>query len=378
MPGSGTAKDSSAGVRPRGWPFPQVPAGSPGRAGWLADLFGDAHMDAYLDGPGGMPGSGPVAFGSFTFDENAAGSVLVVPQAVLARRDGRAWLTTIGDARARPLTPLRDPGRISYGDGSLSAPEWEHVVARAVRRIREGELEKVVLARDLIATAERPIDVRLLLDRLAAALSRLLHLLRRRPGRRHPRAACGAPARRSSPWSWPAPRRGAPARPTTWRAAPRCSPRRRTARARLRDRVGTRGARPAVLGAEDARRARAPHAAQRPASGQPRHRAAVRRRVGARRGRGHAPDRRRRRHAHRRRHRRHPRAGGHGPRGLRGPVGWIDARGDGEWGIALRSRIVSGAPGPAVRGRGIMGDRTRAPTRRGAAKFRVMQYALEG
>ena len=34
------------------------------------------------------------------------------------------------------------------------------VVADAVRRINDGELEKVVLARDLIATAVAPIDVR--------------------------------------------------------------------------------------------------------------------------------------------------------------------------------------------------------------------------
>lgn len=90
-----------------------------------------------------------------------------MPQAVLARRDGHAWLTTIGEAPLQTFSPLRNPGRISYGDGSLSAPEWEHVVARAAQRIRDGELEKVVLARDLVATAERPIDVRLLLSRLA-------------------------------------------------------------------------------------------------------------------------------------------------------------------------------------------------------------------
>ena len=34
-----------------------------------------------------------------------------------------------------------------------------------------------------------------------------------------------------------------------------------------------------------------------------------------------------------------------------GPVGWVDARGNGEWGIALRCAEVDGAPGAAVRGR---------------------------
>ena len=41
------------------------------------------------------------------------------------------------------------------------------VVADAVARINEGELEKVVLARDLVATAAEPVDVRWPLRRLA-------------------------------------------------------------------------------------------------------------------------------------------------------------------------------------------------------------------
>ena len=50
-----------------------------------------------------MPGSGAVAFGSFTFDPASDGSVLVLPRVVLGRRNGRAWLTTIGG-------PADDPG----------------------------------------------------------------------------------------------------------------------------------------------------------------------------------------------------------------------------------------------------------------------------
>lgn len=43
-----------------------------------------------------LPGTGPVAFGSFAFDDDSpAGGVVVVPQVVVGRRDGRAWLTTL-------------------------------------------------------------------------------------------------------------------------------------------------------------------------------------------------------------------------------------------------------------------------------------------
>ena len=142
-----------------------VPPG-PGRfdwaRGWLSSLFAGALIEDEV----GMPGSGPVAFGSFTFDADAEGTVLVVPRVVLARRNGRAWLTTIGDDAFGLATPRTEPGRIRYGDGSLSAPQWEQRVARAVRRIREGLLDKVVLARDLTAVAERDIDPRVLLERL--------------------------------------------------------------------------------------------------------------------------------------------------------------------------------------------------------------------
>ena len=50
----------------------------------------------------GVPGCGPVAFGSFTFDAACRGSVLVVSQAVTGRRAGTSWHTTITAAGADP------------------------------------------------------------------------------------------------------------------------------------------------------------------------------------------------------------------------------------------------------------------------------------
>jgi menaquinone-specific isochorismate synthase len=132
---------------------------------WLRELFDRATVQDQV----AMPGSGPVAFGSFTFDSTCDGSVLVVPSAVLGRRAGQAWLTTVGDpasslAPARPRIP---PAEVRWHDGSLPAPDWERAVATAVSRIRSGGLGKVVLARDLYATASEDIDVRVLLHRLA-------------------------------------------------------------------------------------------------------------------------------------------------------------------------------------------------------------------
>jgi menaquinone-specific isochorismate synthase len=133
---------------------------------WLRELFDGAEITDEV----AVPGSGPVAFGSFTFDPASDGSVLVIPRAVLGRRAGRAWLTTIsGGSESRPAAmPVIAPAGVRWSDGSLPAPRWEHAVGSAVARIRAGDLRKVVLARDLRAAAARDIDPRVLLARLAA------------------------------------------------------------------------------------------------------------------------------------------------------------------------------------------------------------------
>jgi menaquinone-specific isochorismate synthase len=119
------------------------------------------------------PGTGLVSFGSFAFADEPGDSVLLVPEVVVGRRGDVAWLTTVGDGSARPAPdlapadPASAPDAVSFADGALNGEQWMSVVADAVSRIGGGELEKVVLARDLVATATEPIDVRWPLRRLA-------------------------------------------------------------------------------------------------------------------------------------------------------------------------------------------------------------------
>jgi menaquinone-specific isochorismate synthase len=139
-------------------------------ADWWADRC--ARTDAH--DPLGLPGSGPVVFGSIAFDPTAGTSVFVVPEVVVGRRDGQTWVTVTGEAdddRAVVETSPQDAatsiGRLAYADGALDPVTWCGAVAAAVRRIDAGELDKVVLARDLLVTADRPLDPRRLLLRLA-------------------------------------------------------------------------------------------------------------------------------------------------------------------------------------------------------------------
>src|SRR6266704_1373513 len=130
---------------------------------WLRELFDSAQVADQV----AVPGTGPVAFGSFTFDPASDGSVLVIPRTVLGRKDGLTWLTTIGPAGRQAPAPLTTPTGVRWADGSLTAPQWERAVATAVAAISSGSLRKVVLALELNATALADIDARVLLARLA-------------------------------------------------------------------------------------------------------------------------------------------------------------------------------------------------------------------
>jgi menaquinone-specific isochorismate synthase len=143
---------------------------------WLRSVFDALDVDDRVR----APGSGPVAFGTFTFDASSEGSVLIIPRAVLGRDGhGRAWLTTVTEPGvaipgwppadgSAPTVPLVAPTEVRWHDGSLPAPQWEQAVAAAVAAIKAGALRKVVLAQDQFATATSPIDGRVLLQRLAA------------------------------------------------------------------------------------------------------------------------------------------------------------------------------------------------------------------
>ncbi|GAB3025412.1 isochorismate synthase [Nocardioides flavus (ex Wang et al. 2016)] len=133
---------------------------------WWAETVARADVVDHV----GEPGTGPVCFGAFAFADEPGDSVLVIPQVVVGRRGDRAWLTTVSvDAPVlAPTEPPAPPAGLVFSDGARNGEEWMSVVAEAVRRIGAGDLEKVVLARDLIATTDEPLDVRWPLRRLAA------------------------------------------------------------------------------------------------------------------------------------------------------------------------------------------------------------------
>lgn len=138
---------------------------------WWTRLCADLEHDSeVLD----LTGTGPLAFGSFPFAANntQSASVMIVPRLILGRRRGRSWLTLIDEPGVEPsLPPRQDPATpprgLHRGPGGLGETAWKAIVEAAVARIAAGELSKVVLARAETYLASEPLDPRWLVGRLS-------------------------------------------------------------------------------------------------------------------------------------------------------------------------------------------------------------------
>lgn len=219
--------------------------------------------EALSDPPGAVGGSGLIVTGGFAFTgdggtapewEGFSPASLVVPELALARAGAATWLTLaaavseqddadavcerlrarVAGLRQRPL-PLLDPapvGRVRV-HSKLPPSHYEEAVTRAVQRIRAGELQKLVLAREVTVEAPRAHDAAAVFGSLrgdfpacfvyavgrgdAAFVGATPELLARREGRRRARSR------------WPARSAAAPTPPSTstWRNS--CWPMTRTA-----------------------------------------------------------------------------------------------------------------------------------------------------
>ncbi|MEC5198983.1 isochorismate synthase [Arthrobacter sp. PL16] len=147
---------------------------------WRRELAGAAVQDDL-----GVPGSGLIAFGSFAFSKTSLHeSRLIVPEVVLGCSEGRAWLTYItDDAEAELSAEAAEAALAAYlvepdpdrsprpddrlGPGVLSEDQYKLAVARGVKHVQAGELSKLVLARDVVAHLETPVATAQVLRELA-------------------------------------------------------------------------------------------------------------------------------------------------------------------------------------------------------------------
>jgi len=159
-----------------------------GRFDELAGRWRALAREAICDPPDGPRGAGLIATGGFAFAPDGGASPhwaafapasLHVAEVSLARRGDEVLLTIaalacaddtadqllalmqrrLGELRSDPL-PLLDPDPVGrYTVAASTPPEhYEGAVARAVERIRAGDLEKIVLAREVQVHAPAPHD----------------------------------------------------------------------------------------------------------------------------------------------------------------------------------------------------------------------------
>ena len=113
-------------------------------------------------------GTGPILFTSFAFDEDQP-SVLIIPQIVIGQKNGKSWITWVGEQSQPDISQLKNAaisGEITWDSGSISEDRWRNQVASAITAIKSDQLEKVVLARDISAHSTVEIDARQLIKRL--------------------------------------------------------------------------------------------------------------------------------------------------------------------------------------------------------------------
>jgi salicylate biosynthesis isochorismate synthase len=169
-----------------------IEASGPGRFAEVATRAREMGTEALADDPAKdpqrPPAAGPVFMGGFAFAHNGGASPewsslppasLVLPELALSRQGDEARMTLNAavqpdddpaavverlQKRVAELTPaampLLDPDPVERTRVASAAPpsHYEHAVERAVERIRAGELEKVVLAREVRAHAPAPHD----------------------------------------------------------------------------------------------------------------------------------------------------------------------------------------------------------------------------
>jgi menaquinone-specific isochorismate synthase len=113
---------------------------------------------ASIEDSANLRGSGLVAFGTISFaDQSQAQSVLVIPSLVIGCFEDQYWITLINiefEQALKLINKDRTSSAIEFKAGSISPEQFESNVVDALISINENNVEKVVLARDLVAQAK--------------------------------------------------------------------------------------------------------------------------------------------------------------------------------------------------------------------------------
>ena len=113
------------------------------------------------------PGTGAIAVSALPFRGAAAGELVIPAFVTGVDGDGRAWRTEIGSTSTLTTSAMPSPTRFSV-EGRVSRAEWASQVHTILDAIAAGDLAKAVLAREVVVHADAPFDARVVVDRLRA------------------------------------------------------------------------------------------------------------------------------------------------------------------------------------------------------------------
>ncbi len=149
---------------------------------WWTQVTDNAGVEDPLE----VPGTGLIAFGAFAFSFSSTyASRLIVPRIVVGRNDECSWITyTVNDPQAElsiaaaeaELAELLEDYSAEHELGSgvdrlvpgqITEAEYMESVRQGVARINAGDVTKLVLARDAVADLAAPIAVAQVLRQLA-------------------------------------------------------------------------------------------------------------------------------------------------------------------------------------------------------------------
>jgi menaquinone-specific isochorismate synthase len=111
--------------------------------------------------------AGPRVVGALQFEGDGE---FLLPARVVARDpNGRAWCTTIEGAEIPPALHVTHDRPARFSVRRLTEPDaWRAMIEQTLTAIGRGEVEKVVLARDVEVDADAPFDITEVLDILRA------------------------------------------------------------------------------------------------------------------------------------------------------------------------------------------------------------------
>ena len=142
----------------------------------MAEIWRRQVEISQISDPLEIPGTGLVGFGSATFSpDSEVNSVLVVPKIILGTRDGKTWITKITSELDQEATAdfykavVKYPSnpRLEFVEGVMTSGLFRKQAEKAISKIRAGKLQKVVLAREIMAQLPAGFDLRSSLVSLA-------------------------------------------------------------------------------------------------------------------------------------------------------------------------------------------------------------------